>query len=271
MMRNFLNTWFCIASFFLVSSFFLLASCVTGNDTDNSDPGVGGSTARFVIQKGHLITIDSDYLQVFSLENPEQPKIVDEFTVRWGTVLETIYPYQENRLLIGTNDGAFIMDHSTPGELSVVMIANHVTSCDPVIAHGSIMYVTLRNGRECGVDMQTDEGVNQLLVYDISELGVVDSDTQEVGLATLLKTIELDQPWGLGINGDSLFVCVNDGVVELDIATPSDPQIIGDYSAQCNDIIASTDPMILTHNSGIRLMQNSDPGLTELAVIRAGE
>lgn len=260
-----MNTIF--KSILVMSLLLTVIACVTESD---SDSGIGGSTARFVIQHDHLITIENEYMQVFSLANPHEPELVQQFTVSWGTVLETIYPYESNRVLIGSNNGAFIMDHTTPGDLKTIMVANHTTSCDPVIADGDYMYVTLRNGRECGA-LRDADGVNQLLVYDISALGNIDPDSSVPSQAELLTTIELDQPWGLGINDDSLFVCVENGVVEFDISTPSSPQQIGDYSAPCNDLIASTDPMILTSDDGIRLMRNSDPGLTELGIIRAGE
>ena len=256
-------------SLIIFISLLSLVACVTNSDS-GSNTGVGGSTARFVIQQNHLITIEDEYMRVLSLADPKFPELVETFEVSWGTVLETIYPYENNRLLIGTNDGAFIMDHSTPGQLTTIMIANHTTSCDPVIAHGDYMFVTLRNGREC-TSVRNSEGVNQLMVFDISQLGETDAVTKEILQAELVNTIELDQPWGLSINDQSLFVCVANGVLEFDISTPSNPQQVGDYSAPCNDLIASTNPMILTSDDGIRLMQNSDPGLTELSIIRAGE
>ncbi|GAA6134506.1 hypothetical protein NBRC116188_12950 [Oceaniserpentilla sp. 4NH20-0058] len=38
-----------------------------------------------------------------------------------------------------------------------------------------------------------------------------------------------------------------------------------------SDIIAATDPMILTGEDGIRLVQDNNLGLTELAIIRQGD
>ena len=121
------------------------------------------------------------------------------------------------------------------------------------------MYVTLRDGKNCGL-VSNVEGVNQLLVYDIHDI------TQPL----LQKTIELNKPYGLGIKGDSLFICYIEGVYEFDITDPISPIEIDNYSQQCNDIIASN-PMILTGDEGIYLVQDDDPGLTEIAIIRKGE
>lgn len=223
-----------------------------------SSNGEAGSTARFAIQNDHLITLEDDYLQVFSLTNPTEPELTNSYYTGGGLVLETIYLYEENRILLGTNQGAIIMDHSNPGTLLEIAFAGHTTSCDPVIANGNYMYVTLRNGRDCGVIMNT-EGVNQLLVFDISD----------IANPVLVKTMPLDQPWGLGIKDQALFVCVDNGVMKLDITNPEDPIEIQTYSAQCNDIIAS-DPMILTGDDGIRLVEDSGVGLTELSFIGQG-
>lgn len=108
--------------------------------------------------------------------------------------------------------------------------------------------------------MNNVNGVNQLLIYDISDI------TQP----ELRKTIELDQPYGLSIKETSLFVCYEDGVLEFDITNPLEPAQIGDFDMSCNDIIASTQPMILTGDDGIRLVQKDSTNLIELAIIRKG-
>ena len=256
----------CFAAVLLVSLF----ACVQDSSDTVTSTGEGGSTSRFVIQQNHLITIEETFIQVFSLENPLNPDLTNAYYVNErGLILETIYPYQTNKLLLGTTQGAFIIDHSTPGTLVTKSFARHTTNCDPVIAHGNYMYVTLRNGRSCDI-IQNVNGVNRLLIYDITNAGELDEDNILIE-PQLVKTIDMDQPWGLGIKDSLLFVCVEDGVVEFDISTPEDPQEVGNYSAQCNDIIAGTEPMILTGDDGIRLMTKQGAGLTELAIIREGD
>ncbi len=243
---------------FLIFCVALLVGCYdsAGSDSDVSSTGTGGSTARFVIQKNHLITVENKVINVFSLEEPYNPLHIDVIPSRLN--LETISPFDGDKLLIGTEQGAVIMQHEPPGTLSEVSFAAHFRSCDPVIAYGDYMYVTLRNGTKCAT---RETGVNQLLVFDISDI------TQPIKR----KEIDIDQPFGLGISGNNLFVCYANGVLKFDITTPENITQIGDYSHACEDVIASTDPMIFTNDEGIRLIQDSEFGLTEMAIIRAGE
>ena len=238
----------------------IIVACGESSDGEvQTSNGVGGSTAKFTIQNNHLITIEDHDIQIFSLANPSEPVLVNAYYTPSTITLETIYPYQTNRILLGTNTGAIIMDHSTPGTITEIAFPEHVTSCDPVIAKDDYMYITLRNGRSCSL-VNNVNGVNQLLIYDISDI------TQP----ELRKTIELDQPYGLSIKETSLFVCYEDGVLEFDITNPLEPAQIGDFDMPCNDIIASTHPMILTGDDGIRLVQKDSTNLIELAIIRKG-
>ena len=248
-----------ILKIFIISNFTLLFGCFDSSSVSNSDvssTGIGGSTARFTIQKNHLITIEDSIINVFSLEDPFDPLHIDVFTS--NLVLETISPFDGDKLLIGTNQGAVIMQQEIPGTLVEISFAAHFRSCDPVIAHGNYMYVTLRDGTKCATG---ETGVNQLLVFDISNI--------ENPLKR--KEIEIDQPFGLGISGDNLFVCYASGVLKFDISDPENMTQIGDYSNACEDVIASTDPMIFTNDDGIRLVQDNESGLTEMAFIRAGD
>lgn len=245
-----------IFKFSIFSFTILLFGCLdSGSNNDVSTSGVGGSTARFTIQKNHLITIEDRAISVFSLDDPYDPMHIDFFTT--NLTLETIYPFDDDKLLIGTTTGAVIMYHEPAGTLTQVSFAGHFRSCDPVIAHENYMYVTLRDGTKCGTG---ETGINQLLVFDISD----------IRNPIKRKEIEIDQPFGLGISGDHLFICYADGVLKYDISDPEDMTQAGDYSNACEDIIASVEPMIFTNDEGIRLVQNNELGLTEMAFIRAG-
>ena len=249
-----------------LKNILLFIACLTivacGESSDSAPQtsnSVGGSTAKFTIQNNHLITIEDHDIQIFSLANPSDPVLVNAYYTPNTITLETIYPYQANRILLGTNTGAVIMDHSTPGTITELAFPEFVTSCDPVIAQGDYMYITLRNGSSCNLVNNVD-GVNQLLIYDISDI------TQP----ELKKTIELDQPYGLSIKDTSLLICYEQGLIEFDISNPIEPTQIGDYDMPCNGIIASTQPMVVTGDNGIRLVQKDSANLIELAIIRKG-
>ncbi len=241
----------------LLSYLLLLMGCFeSGSNSDASSTGSGGSTARFTIQKNHLISIEDHVVNVFSLEDPFNPLHIDILTSQ--LTLETISPFDGDKLLIGTNQGAVIMQQEIPGTLIEISFAAHFRSCDPVIAHGDYMYVTLRDGTKC---ITRETGVNQLLVFDISD----------IAHPIKRKEIEIDQPFGLGVSGDHLFVCYADGVLKFDISNPENISEIGNYSTACEDVIASTDPMIFTNDIGVRLIKDSESGLTEMAFIRTGD
>ncbi len=230
----------------------LMSGCFdSGSNTSNSS-GEAGSTAKFLTQNNHLISIEDRLIKVFSIEDTLQPTLINTYKSR--QTLETIFPYNENKIMLGTNSGVIIMDHSVPGELSEISFLNHAISCDPVIADNNYMYVTLRSGSFCGVD-----DINELQIINIEDL------TRPV----LVKTIELDQPWGLGLNGETLYICLKSELVAIDVSEPEAAQEIGRYSVICNDIIAS-EPMILTSDEDIKIISIEDLRLIEHATISKG-
>lgn len=179
-----------------------VAAEVSGNATSGST-GIGGSMARFSIVGNYLYAVDFSSMDVFDLAVLAQPSLVNTVNFGWG--IETIFPY-EDKLFIGSNAGMFIFDNSNP-ELPV-MVAEfaHARACDPVVVSGDFAYVTLRNGSAC-------EGfVNQLDLIDISN----------IFNPTLVKSFPMDNPHGLSIKGDHLFLCEGDfGLKSFDITIPA--------------------------------------------------
>lgn len=150
--------------------------------------GTGGSMARFTIKDSFLYTINSFTMNVFNISSPEDPEHTDAIDVGWG--IETIFPYK-NSIFIGAQNGMHIYDVTNPGIPSFVSTYTHITSCDPVVVEGEFAYVTLRSGSQC-------RGfANQLDVINISNL----AEPQ------LIKTYPMDNPHGLGISDNTLFVC----------------------------------------------------------------
>ncbi len=171
---------------------FALAEAVT----DNSTIGQGGSLARFKIVDDYLYAVDSHYINVFNIQDLENPKDLED--VYAGFDIETIFN-SGNHLFLGSMRGMYIYDISSPAAPTFVSEFQHGTACDPVVVDGDYAYVTLRGGNSCGA---TESG---LFIVDISE----------ITSPTLTKTYAMDGPYGLGIKDEKLFICDGDSGLKV--------------------------------------------------------
>ena len=170
-----------------------------------SSTGIGGSLARFTIVGNFLYTIDNTTLTVFDLSVPSTPTSISAIPV--GNGVETIFPLNDF-LLMGTQNGLLIYRIMADGTPSFTSQYQHITSCDPVVANPEYAYVTLRASecREAAVG-----AANQLDVIDISNIEI----------PTLVNSFEMDEPRGLGLDGDVLFIC--EGASGLRVFSAADP------------------------------------------------
>jgi hypothetical protein len=153
--------------------------------------GIGGSMARFAIVNDKLYTVGTYYLQVFDISNLSDPEEGSWIDLGWG--IETIFPYGNN-LFIGANNGMHIYDISEPESPVYISTFAHVTSCDPVVIRDTVAFVTLRSGTEC-------QGfTNQLDVLNIKNLYN----------PVLIKSYPMENPHGLGVDQNALFICEGD-------------------------------------------------------------
>lgn len=211
----------------------------SGGDTaaDAGGGGIAGSLARFAILGDYFYYIDNSNMNIFNIEDVEQPFFINSFQVDWG--IETLFPY-EDKLFIGGRNGMFIYDNSNPANPVFMSEFNHAQSCDPVYVQGNTAYVTLRQANTCW------NGNNQLDVIDISDLFN----------PRLIQSYPMHNPHGLSVVDDILYIC--DEKAGLKIFDKSDPLSIdrnmlsqfGGITA--HDIIArSHDCLIVTGPSGI--------------------
>jgi hypothetical protein len=157
--------------------------------------------------------------------------------------IETIYPFK-NKLFIGSSNGMFIYDLSSPGSPSQLSQFSHVRSCDPVIADGDYAYVTLRSGTQC-------QGfTNQLEVLNITQL------TQP----SLLKVYPLTNPHGLSKDGDLLFICDGkDGLKVYNAADANNIQLQKTISNfETYDVIAQNNLAIVVAKDGLYQFDYAD-------------
>ncbi|WP_322500039.1 LVIVD repeat-containing protein [Cellulophaga lytica] len=158
------------------------------NATGDRSVGQGGSLARFKIVEDYLYAVDNHNINVFNIKNLENP--VDLEDVYAGFDIETIFN-RDNHLFLGSKSGMYIYDITNPETPTFVSEFQHGTACDPVVVDGDYAYVTLRGGNTCGA---TESG---LYIVDISTIAD----------PVLAKQYPLDGPYGLGIKGNTLFIC----------------------------------------------------------------
>ena len=174
------------------------------NATQNSsETGQGGSLARFKIVNDYLYAVDSHSINVFNIEDLENPKDLDD--VYAGFDIETIFN-RGDQLFLGSMRGMYIYDITSPATPSLISEFEHGTACDPVVVDGDYAYVTLRGGNMCGA----------------AESGLFIVDISDIAHPELVKTYPMDGPYGLGVKDEKLFVC--DGASGLKVYDKTDVQ-----------------------------------------------
>lgn len=198
----------------------------TQNNNGGSDDGAGGNTgtggslARFTIVGDFFYAISNTELMTYEL-GPEGA-LTERARQNVGQGVETMFPYQ-GQLLLGSRNGVFVYDLSNPATPQRIGAYERITSCDPIVARDGMAFSTLRSG-----DVGCDRGVNRLEVLELPEGG---------GDPVLKSTYgELEQPKGLGIKDNILYVCDGDrGVIIFDVSEVYDGD--DDYAVEEMDAI----------------------------------
>ncbi|GAB5527768.1 MAG: hypothetical protein Roseis2KO_56400 [Roseivirga sp.] len=228
----------------------ILFACEGGGDDFSpsvSNPGgtgTAGSFASFVIVGEHLYALNGTQVKTFALSNSGEMTLTDELEL--GATLETVFPYGD-MLLVGSQQGVFFLDRTNAAELSMISVYRHITSCDPVVASGTIAYSTLRSTR-CRFG-----NVDQLDVIDFSD----------IENPTILMSYNAVEPLGLGLRGQFLFLCESGGLSMYDTADPTNliklDELVFD-DAIAIDVIPTDQFLIVTTNKGIYNVQFADTG-----------
>jgi hypothetical protein len=205
--------------------------------------GIAGSMARFSLVGDYLYTVNSRELSTIDISYPTNPQKVGSQNVGWQ--IETIYPFS-NKLFIGSQQGMFVYDISSPASPVRQSQFMHARACDPVIADGNFAYVTLRGGTPC-------EGFNnQLDVINISN----------ILSPTLLKTYPMVNPHGLALDNNWLFIC--DGAAGLKLYDATDPLNLLLKKQIDNivtyDVIAFNGNLVVVAKEGLYQYDYSAPG-----------
>jgi hypothetical protein len=225
------------------------------SSSSGGSSGQGGSMARFTLLSDYLYTVGNADLSLFDVKTASNPTFVKTITLDWG--VETIFPY-ENKLFIGTNRGMHIFSAADPANPVKLSTYSHVFACDPVVVQGKYAFVTLRTGNFC---RQT---VNQLEVVDIED------PTKPKQTAVF----QMQNPHGLSVNGNSLFLC--EGTYGIKSFNITDKNTIGNNMLQhlsnikSFDVIAGPKSLIVTGEDGVYQFNYTNPAnLSQMSVIKA--
>jgi len=150
--------------------------------------GQGGSLARFKIVDEYLYAVDSHNINIFNISNLNLPAELQD--VYAGFDIETIFN-RGDQLFLGSMRGMYIYDITSPAAPQFISEFEHGTACDPVVVDDNYAYITLRAGNFCGAFESSLE------IVDISDLYNIE----------LVKSYAMDNPYGLGIKDDLLFIC----------------------------------------------------------------
>lgn len=177
----------------LIALSILLFTACNKSDTGSienvqSPSGKGGSLARFTVSGNYLYAVDASRLITYSIEQAGNPQQVKASEV--GFDIETIFPYKD-KLFVGSGEAMYVFSIANPANPVKIGMVSHIRACDPVVAHDSIAYVTVRSGSACGGSL------NALYVYDIS-------NPQNPMEMNMLNMVE---PYGLGWHEGYLYVC----------------------------------------------------------------
>ena len=194
-----------VVGYTLKTEFQEVQTDIMVNESADFSSGTGGSLARFNIVKGYLYTVTQTELHIFDIVNPENAVEVNSENVGWD--IETIFSL-DNYLYLGSAGGMYIYNIDNATNPTYVSEISHIMGCDPVVVQGDMAYVTIRGGNLCG------QNLSQLEVIDIS-----DKTTPE-----RVAVYEMQEPYGLGIKDNFLFVC--DGSFGLKVYdTSNTPQL----------------------------------------------
>ncbi|MBS4013945.1 MAG: hypothetical protein KGZ97_09365 [Bacteroidetes bacterium] len=207
--------------------------------------GIAGSMARFMLNQNYLYSVAQPWvLKTIDVINPANMTVTDSIYT-WRE-METLFRLDEF-LFVGTTSGMVVYSLENPSAPLYISEFNHANACDPVVVENDIAYVTLRTGNACfGTS-------NQLDVIDLSDIYNPE----------LIKTYELHNPHGLGIDNGILFIC--DGDAGLKIFDASNPlEIAANMIAHfpnidAFDVIPLGDILILIGKDGLYQYDYTNP------------
>jgi hypothetical protein len=234
---------------FLISVVSIIYSCSKeSGGGGGSETGVGGSTARFVVVDDYLYTVDYKSFKIFRINNPNDIQYVKSISA--FSELETVF-VKDSTLFIGSREGMYIYDISHPENPVYLSKYQHIYSCDPVVADDKYAYVTLRSDfNRCGRTQ------NRLDIIDITDLKNL----------SLVKSYEMTNPGGLGLDSNLIFIC-DLGLKVYDVSNVLDLKYITSFNIEANDVIPLDSVLLVTADDGLYQYQYKNNTISLLSKI----
>jgi hypothetical protein len=222
------------------------AQSSSSSSPTSTSVGFAGSMARFAITGNTLYVINSSYmLIVFDISTANKPNKQNSIYTNWSA--ETIFPYKNN-LFIGTQSGMIVFNISDPLQPTDQSTFWHSTGCDPVVVDGNYAFITIRSGTRCNNNAVT----NRLDVVNITN----------VKSPYLEKSYALNNPYGLGIDKNTLFVCDGDAGLKIydisDIYKISDNLLASYHDNKAIDVIPLGGVLLMIGDQGFSQYDYSD-------------
>lgn len=216
--------------------------------------GTGGSYARFQIHGNALYTIESWQLNVFNIANADSAfydKAV--YMTEWfgGGEFETLFS-QKEFLFVGSTTGMFVINATDEFNPYFMSGFSHATACDPVVVNENTAYITVRGGTSCGAIQ------DQVNVIDITDMAN----------PTLTSTYLLDQPYGLGVRQNTVYVCCGTQGLKIFNAEGGTLTLENSYADNVTDVIPLASHLIAVGPNTIRQYSyGADYTLQPLSVV----
>ena len=206
--------------------------------------GQGGSLARFQIVDDFLYTVGSHEMNIFNIQNLANPILSNTQYAGWN--IETMF-YADDYLYLGSTNGMYIYGIGNPAAPEYVSEFTHWQGCDPVVVDGDYAYLTLRGGNACG--------------QPESVLEVIDIKNKTNPILAARHTLE--NPYGLGIKNNTLFICDGTAGLKLfDKTNPLDLKMINEFTdIQSKDVIPLENSLLMIGNNTLYQYEYTDNGV----------
>lgn len=200
--------------------------------------GAGGSYAKFQINGDALYTTEDYSLKVFNIANPEATFYDKEIYMQFwlnGGQFETLFK-SGDFLFVGATSGMYVVDATDAFNPTFISGFSHATACDPVVVNGQTAYITVRGGTTCGA---IEDQMNVIDLTDIYN-------------PTLVSSYLMDQPKGLGVKGNQLYVCCTDGIKVYDATNNASLQLMHTYDEPLSDVIPMNTHLVAVGNNVLK-------------------